>query len=279
MVNRITQKEKTWDELTKLSLSRDKPWFLARDFNDIIDCCEKAGGPARTEGSFGNFRAFLSQCDLYDIRHIGNFLSWRGVRGNHLVHCRLDRALSNSIWSDLYPSSRCHYLPFEGSDHRPLLTVFQPELSKKKGIFRYDRAMRHNPEITKLVQDNWTSTATDSVEQRITKCRKAISHWNRDHHINSQKLIEEEKAKLEAAMSSTIPDPFAIYESNQILKLAYQKEEEYWKQRSRALWLSLGDKNSSYFHAITRVRKNVNKLSIIEDKEGHLCMKKRRLSR
>lgn len=55
---------------------------------------------------------------------------------------------------------------------------------------------------------------------------------------------------------------------NQILKSAYQKEEEYWKQRSRTLWLSLRDKNSGYFHAITRERKNVNKFSIIEDKGG-----------
>lgn len=51
------------------------------------------------------------------------------------------------------------------------------------------------------------------------------------------------------------------------LKAAYLAEESFWKQMSRNLWLSLGDKNSGYFHAVTKGRRAKNNLSVIENAE------------
>ncbi|CAA7040352.1 unnamed protein product [Microthlaspi erraticum] len=263
-----TKRKAIWEEITSKHLGRDVPWFLTGDFNDILDRCEKTGGPQRAEGTFGEFRAFISQNELYDLPHSGNYLSWRGVRETHLVHCRLDRALSNGLWAENYPSSRSYYLEFEGSDHRPILSILEPHLKKKKGIFRYDRSMKDNQEITEIVTTAWNLSETAPVMQRITNCRKAISKWNLEHHINSQEVIKREKANLELAMASSIPNHLRLVEINQNLKAAYQKEEMYWRQRSRTLWLSLGDKNSGYFHAITRGRTAINKLAIIEDSNG-----------
>lgn len=59
-----------------------------------------------------------------------------------------------------------------------------------------------------------------------------------------------------------------ITKLNEDLCNAYKEEEEYWKQRSRQLWLTLGDRNTGYFHAITKSRKAINKFSVIENEEG-----------
>lgn len=119
-----TQRQRVWNEIREKVGDRTEPWLLTGDFNDIIDASEKKGGPPRPEGSFVEFRTFMSECDLYDLRYSGNFLSWRGKRNEHLVRCRLDRAMSNSTWAEEYPSGRSEYLKFEGSDHRPIITIF-----------------------------------------------------------------------------------------------------------------------------------------------------------
>lgn len=113
-----------WDQLLSISDNRDQPWFLTGDFNEIIDNSEKDGRPLRAEGSFAAFCNLLAHCDLFDLKYSGNLLSWRGQRRTHLVFYRLYRAIVNSQWSNLFPTERSHYIEFNGSDHRPLVSIF-----------------------------------------------------------------------------------------------------------------------------------------------------------
>lgn len=168
------RRKQTWDYLTSLALIRDAAWLVTGDFNDITGNSEKQGGPERSEDSFSDFRTFLSEGDLYDLQHSGECLSWKGTRWTHEVKCRLDRALANSSWSELYPSGRCEYLRFEISDHRPLVTYFEPLRKKKRGIFRYDRRLNKNPEVAKLVKDVWLQSTHQKVKQKIGSCKTAI---------------------------------------------------------------------------------------------------------
>lgn len=68
--------------------------------------------------------------------------------------------LSNSECFDTFPSCRCQYLKFEGSDHRPLVTFLDTRRKKGSKIFRFDRRLKDNPEIRKLVQDTWNTAPT-----------------------------------------------------------------------------------------------------------------------
>jgi hypothetical protein len=45
------------------------------------------------------------------------------------------------------------------------------------------------------------------------------------------------------------------YQLEDALVLLYQREEEYWHQRSRVRWTLQGDANTAYFHAITNGRR------------------------
>lgn len=182
-----SNRQGVWDSLSNLNSTRDKPWILTGDFNEITDNSEKAGDRERPESSFCAFRSFLSSCDLFDLKHTGDFLSWRGQRHTHLVHCRLDRTLVNSLWSDLFPNGRSHYLPFEGSDHRPLLTTFDSKQKKSTGVFRYDRRLRNNEEVKALISTTWLAASNLPVAIKISNCRKAIVAWSKQFYANSQK--------------------------------------------------------------------------------------------
>lgn len=69
-------------------------------------------------------------------------------------------------------------------------------------------------------------------------------------------------------MSSQNLNESIIQQINKELLISYKKEEEFWKQRSRQLWLTLGDANTSYFHVATKGRKARNRLTVLEDDRG-----------
>ncbi|KAG2287896.1 hypothetical protein Bca52824_047500 [Brassica carinata] len=190
---------------------------------------EKSGGRERPESSFSAFRTFLSSCDLFDIKHTRNFLSWRGRRSTHLVHCRLDRAMANSAWSDMFPNGRSYYLQFESSDHMPVISTFDSKKKKPSRLFRYDRRLCDNPEIKLLVDATWTSRSHLTVAERISRCRHAIASWSKISYVNSQKKIVELKAALDQAMAETLIDDSSISSLNRDLLQAYKAEEELWK--------------------------------------------------
>lgn len=228
----VGNRQAVWDTLSNLSSSRSGAWYLTGDFNEIINNAEKSGGRDRVESTFVNFRSFLSQCDLFDLQHTCNFLSWRGTRGSqetgtYIVHCRLDRALANSEWSDLFPTAKCHYLLYEGSDHRPLLSIFDPTKLKSHRLFRYDRRLRCNPDVKALVDRVWRENEDLNVMNQISNCRKAIAKWSKEQYLNSKKVINELKIRLDTELSKSNAEDTAISSINLSLLQAYRAEEEY----------------------------------------------------
>lgn len=264
----IAKRQEVWKLLTDISETRnDKPWFLMGDFNEIVDNSEKTGGKIRPESSFTHFLSFLCTCDLFDIRHTGNYLLWRGTRHTHLVHCRLDRALANNTWSEKFSNGRSHYLQFEGSDHRPIITTFDTRKRKTNKIFRYDRRLRDNTEVKEIIDKTGKEFNHLQIADRINRCRKAISTWSRKHYINSQKLITELKEKLDLDMTDLVADDVNISLLNRSLLHAYKSEEDYWKQRNRQTWLALGDRNTGYY-ASTKSRRARNRITVMEESSG-----------
>ncbi|XP_056855386.1 uncharacterized protein LOC108844869 [Raphanus sativus] len=226
-----------WTKLSQVGLGRDSPWLLSGDFNEILDNSEKVGGPLRWEGSFTAFRSFVSQNGLWDLKHSGNKLSWRGNRYSHFIRSRLDRSLVNCSWSELFPIGRSSYLRFEGFDHRPLITYFGKSLPKRRGVFRFNR--------------------------------RSIIKWAKEQNEKSNVIIAKAQKELETALSSAVPDPHLIDTLTTTLSSAYKEEEQFWLQRSRIQWLKEGDRNTGFFHAITRQRRLINSFSVIENKHGN----------
>lgn len=257
-----------WAKLTELGRNRDSPWLISGDFNDILNNSEKTGGPARWEGSFTALRSFVSQNGLWDLKHSGNQLSWRGTRYTHHVRSRLDKSMVNCSWNELFPLGRCRYLRFEGSDHRPLVTYFNNSGPRRKGMFRFNRSLTEKKEVEELVEDTWNYSPLASVITKLNACRRGIIQWAKDQDIKNNQLIQQNQEALEEALSASIPDQEAIERLTKSLLAAYKEEENFWLQRSRIQWLKSGDKNTGFFHAATRQRRLINSMSVIEDDEG-----------
>lgn len=118
--------------------------------------------------------------------------------------------------------------------------------------------MKDNPEVKELIKDTWKKAENKSVMDRIALTRPVITEWRKAKKQNSRLETEQKKAELEAALTSPLNDIVLFHKITSELADAYIAEEAYWRQRSRLMWLQLGDKNSGFFHATTKNRKRVN---------------------
>ncbi|KAG2275583.1 hypothetical protein Bca52824_058138 [Brassica carinata] len=155
-----------------------------------------------------------------------------------------------------------------GGGSKRKTTPQQSNSLQGNSLFRFDRRLKENPEIKALVGDTWKQAGNRDVQYKIGQTRRAIVLWNKEQQRNSKLLINKWKDELERAMTSPNNDSDLLNHINSELKSAYLEEEAFWKQRSRNLWLSLGDRNSGYFHAVTKGRNAVNNFSVIENADG-----------
>ena len=123
------------------------------DFNAFLTRDEKKGGSNRGSVPCRKFNEWLRECFMFDLGFCGPKFTWH--RG--LVFERIDRAVGNKTWQDVFPSTRVLHLPKVSSDHRP--TLIQPW--NMFGVTTYVRQFRflapwisHN-DWDSFVKNNW----------------------------------------------------------------------------------------------------------------------------
>ncbi|KAG7551546.1 Reverse transcriptase zinc-binding domain [Arabidopsis thaliana x Arabidopsis arenosa] len=264
-------RQAVWDKLIDIGTIRNEPWLVLGDLNEIIDNTEKLGGPARAESTFFPFRNMISDCRLREVPSIGNRFSWAGDRHNQWVQCRLDRALGNAAWFHIFPRVQAEYLERIGSDHRPLFLRFVNENMTKSGRFMFDKRWISKPEVAGIIKESWNKGEAEgykAILQRISDCRKSISHWKRISNQNSKEKINQLRKRLEDDGVKTQPNRNLLKSLKWELAEAYRAEELFWKQKSRERWLKEGDRNTKFFHGSVQRRRAQNRiLSLFDNNE------------
>lgn len=80
-----------------------------------------------------------------------------------------------------------------------------------------------------------------------------------------ERVLEQLKAMNDAENLDSIQGV-----KDEINALLY-REELFWGQRSRAIWLPTGDKNTKYFHQRASQRRRKNNIAGFMDEEGRWC--------
>ncbi|KAL5563396.1 hypothetical protein UlMin_033143 [Ulmus minor] len=181
---------------------------------------------------------------LFGHEKQGPKFTWNRGNGACLVQERLDMMLRNSGWLDLFPNSLVHHLNLRGSDHRPLLVkLLQADecsiigKSWKRGRFHFEEAWADEEECSNIIKSHWNFSPTTNlvgVANKLHLCATDLEGWN-----------------LES---------FSRY-----------KEERYWRQRSKDLWLKCGDRNSKFFHQKASAHKFKNSITGLVDNNEKWC--------
>lgn len=256
-----------WERITRIGTLRTGPWVMTRDFNELTDSSEKIGGAERGEEEGKDFRQMLRACGLWNIKHIGYQFSWAGTRNNETVQCRLDRTVANQECSDKFPKASATYLQKVCSDHSPVLTTLVERLWKNRANFKYDQRWIKREGFSDTVNQSWKRQASGqgSLLGKIASCRRDISIWKRGAKPNSALRIQELHSKIDEATRNCFANREELSNLREALNEEYYNEENFWRQKSRLNWLRSGDRNTKFFHAVTKNRRAQNRILSLFD--------------
>ena len=92
--------------------------------------------------------------------------------------------------------------------------------------------------------------------EHISSCQKALSEWRKQHNVNSVKLVEELKEKVDGLYAYDNATTEEIAAALKELSDALKAEEMFWKQKSRVFWLREGDRNKKKISCLNKAKKS-----------------------
>uniref|UniRef100_A0A803NSJ4 Reverse transcriptase n=1 Tax=Cannabis sativa TaxID=3483 RepID=A0A803NSJ4_CANSA len=270
------QRCESWKLLTRIGRMYSGPWVIGGDFNEILRRKEKMGGQPKPGHLITNFRKALDGSNLKEVDYEGSCYTWCNGRQNNFIFERLDRVCGNSEWFHIFPAAKVFHLERVNSDHCPLLLqcLYQTNEnvtgSRWHSRFHFESAWAEEEKCSQIVTENWnrgnSSTTTYELKKKLTDCGNALNHWNKakKKEMNLKlKELEDKIASLSLSTAST--DWQHLKEVERKNNILLDKEEKFWKQRSRAIWLKEGDRNTKYFHRKANTRKKKNSILGIMD--------------
>jgi hypothetical protein len=148
-----------------------------------------------------------------------------------------------------------------------------PSVNRKK-LFRFDHSWVCELGCEETIKMAWSCPVSGTpmfrVAQKIKNCCMQLLQWNKTQMRINPRLIESEKNRLAQLESS----PMNEYNSSEVntlrreVNILIEKEEIFWRQRSRVSWLKEGDRNTKFFHACASQRKKSNLISGLRDDYG-----------
>jgi hypothetical protein len=161
---------RTWDMMCFLKTDSDLSWLCLADFNEVLRRQEQMGPNEREMALINLFREVVDACRLCDIGYVG--LDWtfeRWIVGGEFSQVRPDRALVSVEWSTRFPLATLHHPHMVKSDHSPILLLNEMEAHNQQianeKLFRYEVMWEHHEEFKQTLENAWTSSRADTIEE------------------------------------------------------------------------------------------------------------------
>ncbi|KAK6120349.1 hypothetical protein DH2020_045906 [Rehmannia glutinosa] len=238
------------------------------------------GGRLKSNAQMEALRDTLDECELRSMYASGEFFTWAGkIAPNSMVFERLDRFVNSEGWRHLYPAASASNLEFYHSDHRPVEVVTGPDQSArgfgvKNKTFKFEACWLMEDEIEDIVERGWLSAPSSSpLYEKIAICCEYLKVWAGSRFRSLSKQLADKRKRLNSLKnhhqwSSSLAQ---IHELEKTIEKLEAQEESYWRQRSRNLWLSSGDRNTKFFHSQANKRRSQNVIKGLLSSHGDLC--------
>jgi hypothetical protein len=172
-------------------------------------------------------------------------------------------------------------LPKLTSDHKPIQLLLEEEEDLGPIPFRFSPLWIERDGFLEIVKTAWANSFSGSSsyvwEQKLKATKQALKDWikkpaptpteQRREAVQSLQTLQtdmESKDITTEMLEKEIKAQRSTYQS-------FRREEEYWRLKSRSLWLKAGDRNTSFFHRQYRARLSRNHIAEIKTVDGQVC--------
>jgi hypothetical protein len=175
------------------------------------------------------------------------------------IKVRLDRAVSNGHFSQVFQNCSVENLITTSSDHYAILVslkgssrVTMQHLVQQG--FRFEAMWLRAPDYHDVMEKVWAdgsdgSGSLQSTSAKLGHVATSLKDWNRATFWSVRKKIRQLEGKLWDIRECLLTEESVIREKeveNELCEM-FEREEIMARQRSRVEWLREGDRNTSFF--------------------------------
>ncbi|GAV91789.1 hypothetical protein CFOL_v3_35175, partial [Cephalotus follicularis] len=217
-----------------------------------------------------HFNSFIANASLLEVRFLGDQYTWcNNNAGPKRIWLRLDRLLTNFAGSLAFPNLKLIHKPRILSDHCPLVAI-NHEPSRFPRNFKFYRQWIQDEDFQTVISRSWDTNTEGpplvKLHKNLLRCKLSFSSLQKqkkedlhNHILGTSLQIQHLEVKLRTAFDKDSHSE--LINAQQLLTSFVIKEEGTLRDKARVKWLSEGDRNTAYFHACIKEKRNQMQLN------------------
>ncbi|KAL9230664.1 hypothetical protein vseg_005987 [Gypsophila vaccaria] len=276
--NTLVERGPLWAGLRAMSL--DNPWLVVGDFNNILYPTERLGAPVHLF-ELMSFQQCVLDCNLKDMKAIGRFFTWTNKQeGLAKVMTKIDRALINDDWLEVFESSYAEFLAEGTFDHSPCLIHLLGNRGRETRSFKFYNIWCLVPEFIQVVQQSWKEQIHGvpmyQIVQKLRGLKKPLKQLNASLFSDIESKTNIAIQLLNDLQTKVMLDPHNLTlaalekEANGVCRVLTNARDSYLLQKAKLNWIKKADENTGYYHRVIRARRLSNSVVQVIDGNGEL---------
>ncbi|XP_019431828.1 PREDICTED: uncharacterized protein LOC109338930 [Lupinus angustifolius] len=270
-----------WYDILSPISANNGPWCCIGDFNSVLGANECRGASLPNRLACDDFKMFSELGNLHHILTRGAEFTWSNRRrGVAHTKKRLDRAICNDSWLSAWQHTSCFTLPRSASDHHPLMLCSSNGSNILHSHFRFHKMCLQHQGLRSVVETHWSNAVVGCpmyvLSNKLKGLKTILKSWNKEVFGNIHLRVKNALTSfelLQQKLSTEGQTNLLLAQEEQAQKdllVALNYEEEFWKEKSRSNWKISGDRNTSYFHKIAKIRFSTKSMCMLRKEDTTL---------
>ncbi|KAJ6420035.1 hypothetical protein OIU84_030040 [Salix udensis] len=266
-LNTAAARQEVWNYIRRYhGAFQSRPWILMGDFNATLKVTDSEGGDRHWGGQKLDFGHCLHQAELQSIPYKGIKYTWHNCQElNNQIMKKLDWVISNTTFTGKWPEAYAQFLPRSVSDHSSILLHIKCGQFQPRPRFKFLNLWTEREDFLPHIERIWNQQAHGNPMFKLTTklqwVKISLKNWHKYNHTHITRRVLRAKAAWDKAqiMLDQNPGSNELKDMEKQAAKEFQKlskdEESFYRQKSRVQWLTLGDKNTAFFHKTVLHRK------------------------